>query len=348
MKKIFLLLSSIFVLVCTDSIAQSSRSSTDDFINSIKDRIKLSGYAQAGSTSVFSNVENEDDQHSFLVRRVELSLKAKINDQWSFAYTGDFNKGHRMKDFYVEYRIMPELGFRVGQYKTAFSLENNISNSVNEVLTGGAQITRYLAASDASDILIGNQWGRDVGIEVRGDLFDRLFSYRLGLLNGQGASKLDLNAAKTMDASVLFRPVGNLSIMASALVGRNVAQEGIATVIEKGAEYKRNRWGLGVNFKSDFADFHTEYLSGRDASIYTSGYYLTGAWHIIPKLDLVLSYDFFKQNWKDNGNEYEYTPIAHNYTGGLQYWFYPKCRLQVQYANWDGLSMLNAQVQVGF
>ncbi len=315
----------------------SAQDAPKGLINTIKDRLDIAAYAHVGSESDFIEVPNEStiEKHSFLVRRIELNLKAQITDQLMFSYLGDFTKGHFMKDFYVDYTVVPEFGVQVGQFKTAFGMENNIAPYTNEVTTAGSKITRYLAACDPSDALFGAQGGRDIGVQVHGDLFNRILSYRMSLLNGQGINTLDFNNAKTFDASLIVRPLSNLAIMASTIHGKSVARNSfILDLIKEGEEYNRSRWALGVNFKSKYANFHTEYMMGKDGFVSTDGFYFTGSWHLLPKFDVYASYDFFRQNYELEKVETKLYNVD-NYTVGLQYWFYPKCRIQVQYSYAD-------------
>ena len=68
--------------------------------------------------------------------------------------------------------------------------------------------------------------------------------------------------------------------------------------------------------------------------------------HVYPKVDVIASYDYFNKN--------KSLDMAQaNYVAGLQWWFYPKCRLQVQYTYCDphkgvGSNLLQTQIQVRF
>ena len=77
------------------------------------------------------------------------------------------------------------------------------------------------------------------------------------------------------------------------------------------------------------------------------GGYLTSAIPLgTPKLELVSSYDYFNFNTSLGMNQ-------HKAIAGLQYWFYKKCRVQLQYTyTWSQFqtdySWLQAQVQFAF
>ena len=75
-------------------------------------------------------------------------------------------------------------------------------------------------------------------------------------------------------------------------------------------------------------------------------YYATASVHVLPKFDIVASYDYFN---KDKAQDYKQS----NYVAGVQWWFYPKCRLQAQYTYCDphkgeNSNLLQAQLQVRF
>jgi predicted porin len=113
-----------------------------------------------------------------------------------------------------------------------------------------------------------------------------------------------------------------------------------------GHNYSRDRWAVGAVVKTKPVDFRTEYLGGKDGKVKSDGYYATASVHVCPKFDLVASYDYFNKN-KDLAMKQT------NYVAGVQYWFYPRCRIQAQYTysnkkNTDNSSMIQAQVQVRF
>lgn len=68
--------------------------------------------------------------------------------------------------------------------------------------------------------------------------------------------------------------------------------------------------------------------------------------HVLPKFDVIASYDYFNKNKTISDKQT-------NYVAGVQYWFYPKCRLQAQYTycnrhKGENSNLLQAQLQVRF
>ena len=93
-------------------------------------------------------------------------------------------------------------------------------------------------------------------------------------------------------------------------------------------------------------DVRTEYLAGKDGHVKSDGYYATVSAHVLPKFDVIASYDYFNKNKTISDKQT-------NYVAGVQYWFYPKCRLQAQYTycnrhKGENSNLLQAQLQVRF
>ena len=98
------------------------------------------------------------------------------------------------------------------------------------------------------------------------------------------------------------------------------------------------------NFKQ--LDVRSEYLHGKDGRVRSDGYYAVASIHVLPRIDVIAAVDYFNRNKALRDRQT-------NYVGGLQWWFYPKCRLQVQYTYRDphlreASNLLQAQVQVRF
>ncbi|MDR2858911.1 MAG: porin, partial [Mediterranea sp.] len=71
------------------------------------------------------------------------------------------------------------------------------------------------------------------------------------------------------------------------------------------------------------------------------------SFHALPKkIDIIASYDYFNRNKSLSDKQT-------NYTAGVQYWFYPQCRLQMQHtfrkiAKEENSNLFQVQLQVRF
>ena len=148
--------------------------------------------------------------------------------------------------------------------------------------------------------------------------------------------------------------------MASGQKGRGHAINTVAwNDIKVGDDYRRDRVSIGGELKiptllgrkstSGGINLRSEFLAGKDGDVSSRGAYLTGSAAIGKGVDIIASADYYDRNTSVSG--WQRTDL----TGGLQYWFYPKCRLQVQYTHsfcgellGKDYNRLQAQVQVAF
>lgn len=77
---------------------------------------KISGFLQAG-------YQYSDTSSEFFVKRARLSLTGDIVPKFDYKIQFEFAKP-RLVDAYLQYRPFPQFGFRAGQFKIPFSLEN--------------------------------------------------------------------------------------------------------------------------------------------------------------------------------------------------------------------------------
>ena len=182
-----------------------------DWLKELSSRITLSGYAQAGWS--YQNPNNKAT-NAYNLKRTLLWAKARITDRWSFLFMHDFSSV--VQEFYTDYRLSKnnELTVRLGQFKTAFSMENPLSPTQLELIDVYSQAVLYLAG-EGPDPLNGVNYGRDMGLEVYGDLFKNVIHYELALMSGQGINRKDLNNQKDFIAKLEVRPIDGLRFVAS-------------------------------------------------------------------------------------------------------------------------------------
>jgi hypothetical protein len=347
-------------MAMTTSIAvmAQQQSGEPDWMKDFTSRITLNGYAQGGWS--YQN-PNGKDQNAFNLKRTLLWAKARITDRWSFLFMHDFSSV--VQEFYTDFRVTKgnEMTIRLGQFKHSFSMENPLSPTQLELIDVYSQAVLYLAG-EGPDPLNGVNYGRDMGIEVYGDLLESKLHYELALMSGQGINRKDQNNQKDFIAKVEVRPMDGLRLVASGYFGTGCAVGTAAwnPDIQVGDNYKRNRYSVGAEYKTKAytgskykearpASIRAEWLGGEDGKVGSRGGYITTSIPMVDALDLVASAETYDRNTKVEG--WDQT----NLTIGLQYWFYKKCRMQLQYTrcllgdklgkdyNW-----LQAQVQVAF
>ena len=302
---------------------QCEESAAKKFVSDISDRIKLHGYAQAGYTY---QKNSEQEVNSFDIKRTLLWANAQINDRWSFLFMHDFNS--QVQEFYTDFRITNNdaLSIRLGQFKNGYSLENPMSPTSMETIDVYSEGVTYLSGC-GSDPLFGVQYGRDLGLSLFGMVCEKKLRYELQVMNGQGINRKDKNTSKDVIGRLEWRPVESLNIVTTGQCGRGhaVATSVYAPDIAKDQNYDRNRFSVGVDYRSKSFNIHSEYLLGKDDKVTSSGVYVTGSVALIPStLDLIGSYDYFNFNQDLDMDQ-------HKGVFGIQWWYYKKCRLQLQY-----------------
>ena len=347
------------VLAAFSSTAAMGQKKQDtEWMKDFTSRITLNGYAQGGWSY---QDPNDQKQNSYNLKRTLLWAKARITDRWSFMFMHDFSSV--VQEFYTDYRITKDntLTARLGQFKHSYTMENPMSPTQLELIDVYSQAVLYLAG-EGPDPLNGVNYGRDMGLELYGDLLKGVLRYNVALMSGQGINRKDRNNQKDFIAKLEVRPVDGLRIVGSGYLGTGNA---VNTAdwnpdIKVGDNYKRNRYSVGAEYKTQPysegqykearpASIRAEWLGGEDGDVGSRGGYVTVCIPVVDALDVVASGETFDRNTSVDG--WDQT----NLTLGLQYWYYKKCRLQLQYTrclcgdmigkdyNW-----LQAQVQVAF
>jgi hypothetical protein len=314
-------------------------------VNTLKERITLSGYAQFGYT-----YDAAIDRNEFDTKRAILTVQGEVTKKLSCTFMYSLVGTPQYLEMYADYRFLPELQVRAGAFKTPFTIENLISLCDVELINCCSQAVNYLAGINGSDPLHGARTGRDLGIMLYGDLWNRRVSYNFALMNGQGINISDRNNHKDWVGSITVRPFTWLDVCGSFIqgIGHATADSPYNPTVTVGENYTRNRYAAGFYVRSKPVDVRSEYLVGKDGTVQSNGYYATLSAHVLPKFDLIASVDYFNPN--KALTEVDQT----NYTIGTQYWFYPRCRVQAQYthrrshkANQKG-GLLQMQLQFRF
>lgn len=348
MRKQFFKTSSLAVAMAVFSsvaaMGQQRDSQSIDWMKELTNRIELHGYAQGGYS--YDDINGKTNS-SFNLKRTLFWAKARVTDRFSFLFMHDFSSV--VQEYYLDYRFSNDksLNFRLGQFKHSYSMENPLSPTMLELIDVYSQAVLYLAG-EGPDPLNGVNYGRDLGMMLYGDLFNNKVHYELAVMNGQGINRKDGNSDKDLIVHLEYKPTEQFRIVGTAQKGRGHAVGTAAwnPGVQVGDNYRRDRVSLGAEWKSKDVNIRAEYLAGKDGDVDSHGGYVTTSIPVAKNLDIVASADYYDRNTK---MDYYQT----NLTGGLQYWFYKKCRLQLQYTRCishfsDDYNWLQGQVQVAF
>jgi phosphate-selective porin OprO/OprP len=315
------------------------------FLVSAARQIQIAGYTQIR----YQALDEKGKKDGFDIRRARLDIKGNFTPFFAYRLQTDFADKPKIVDAYAEIKLNDYFNITLGQFRIPFSLENLTSINKFELIDF-SQAVDALAARGKD--VIGNQNGRDIGIQLGGTLLKKgtssLVEYRLGMFNGSGINIADTaNKAKDIVGRLIINPVKGLSFGASCYNGWGKAIK--PTTEFKGRSQTRNRFGLEISYTTARLSLKGEYIQGKDGKTNRAGWYALAGYYIIPqKLQVVGKYDTYDPNTSVDKN------ITTNYVAGANYNFNSWSRIQAFYTfrEEQGTSVNNnyfsVQYQIGF
>lgn len=163
-------------------------------------KLKVGGYLQTDGRFFTDNNKTAYEAgttDTFLLRRVRPTFSGTVNGNFDFVLSPSFDAGTAsLQDAYLEYRYLPEIKIRAGQFKAPFGLERlQSSASTNFVET--AYPTGLTSNYDA-------------GLQLSGDVWGGVVNYAVALTNGTSdgaAAFTDINNDKAVTARVIASPL---------------------------------------------------------------------------------------------------------------------------------------------
>jgi len=305
---------------------QSEKDKSKPFAINSNNPIQIMGYTQVRYQSFQTGSIN-----SFDLRRVRLDLKGAIGGEWDYRLQTDFASSPKIIDAYLNYSFEDYLKVTTGQFKIPFSMENLIPDERSESIDR-AQVVEAMVAR--SKDVIGNQNGRDIGLQFSGNVasFNNgfLFDYALGVFDGAGINTADNNQAKDFAGRLVLHPVSGLDLGGSYYNGYDQWNISVKDNTGKTVTALRNqsrvRYGSELKYKIGALTLSSEYISGNDGVIKRDGWYAQLTYFLISnKLQALLKMDEFDPD-KSKSNV-----KLTNYTVGINYGFTNWAKIQTQY-----------------
>lgn len=323
--------------------AQANLAKVKSFPVNAGKKISLAGYTQVR----YQALEETGKIDGFDIRRARVDLKGNLTPYLSYRLQFDLATTPKLIDAYAEINLNRYFLFTIGQAKIPFSLENVTTDSKLDFIDRSQGVEALVARGKD---LVGNQNGRDIGIQAAGTLLklkDRpVLDYNIAVLNGAGINVLDNNERKDYTGRLIVHPITGLDIAGSYYNGsRFIPAAG--TVAAKSVD--RNRYGFDLNYEWNNLALRGEYINGKDEETERDGYYFTAGYYFLQKkLQILGRYDFFDTDKSKANNASTWYVIAANYN------FSPNIRLQANYTikQEEGTSIDNnyaaVQFQIGF
>lgn len=236
-------------------------------LQTLKPTIKFGGYIMTKYS--ISDRSGQSNNGGFDLRFVRLYADGTVYKDFYYKFQLEVNgapgvdKGPRIVDAFVEWQHFDYLRIKMGQFKRPFGFENPYS-PLNVGLGSFSQATTKLSSINDRNGEHKSS-GRDLGIQVQGDLFPakdghKWLHYQVGLFNGQGINHTDKDHHKDLIGGLWLSPIKNLCIGGFGWNGKYTNESYDATNAKLLKSVKRVRWGAGLKYESDWT-VRGEYIS---------------------------------------------------------------------------------------
>ena len=163
--------------------------------------LKLNGYLQT-DLRFFEGGENRTSQpDTFDLRRARLIVSGNIFKYFEYKLETELNAGAKsiLTDGFLNVNYTPLVNFQVGQFKKPIGYESPISDANTDFITKAIAVENIVGTPDA----------RDIGVMLKGALFNKTLAYYLAMLNGTGANNLNDSHDFTYAGRLVASPFKN-------------------------------------------------------------------------------------------------------------------------------------------
>jgi len=202
----------------------------------------------------YSDLEGANNGPGFGLRLIRAYVDGSILNDFNYRVQFELNGTPHVKDFYLEWKKIPEFSVKIGQFKRAFTFENPYNPF--DVGVGDYSVAVKRLAGFGDRVGEASMGGRDLGLQFQGDLVPigsdqhRLIHYQFGVWNGNGINRADNNARKDLIGTIQFQPVKDLYIGVFGWDGN--WSNGTVTVDRKryaiGAKYEHENWSARAEY----------------------------------------------------------------------------------------------------
>ena len=287
------------------------------FFASANRLIQLSGYTQVR----YKSQQETGKIDGFDIRKARLDVRGNFSPYFAYFLQADFAGTPKLIDAYAEIKLADYFNITIGQTKIPFSAENMASDNKMESIDR-SQVVEALVGRGQD--VIGNQNGRDIGVQLGGSFgkYEKrfLFDYRIGVLNGAGINQEDKNDNKDFVGRLVAHPVKGFDVGGSYYTGTGNFGKPTAT------NQDRNRYGIELNYEYKRFCVRGEFIEGKDGAITRNGWYAQTGYFLIPaKFQLIAKYDTYDTNTSASND------ISTAYLLGGSYNFNNWSRIQAGY-----------------
>ena len=336
----------------TTEVAQADQKTKIELPAWVKN-IKFSGY---GMLQYIWQDPEGNKSNTFNLRLARFILDGKIGDfDWRAQIQGTNATGPgqptvQLVDLYAEWRRFPEFKVRAGQFKRAFTFENP-THPITQGWRSYADVINKLSAfGDRTGER--SSGGRDIGIQVSGDLFPnangrRILHYQIGVYNGEGVNQKDMDNRKDIIGGIWVMPIKGVRIGAFGWTGSRGAmldpQTGETRSVEK------NRYCLSAEYDLNEYTFRAEYIHSQGWGAKSPGdntreiCYENGdkadGWYVFGIVPLIKTKLYAKARYQSYRNQKNWSTSVNQVEFGLNYKFTKSLEMHCEYSHVNDRSL---------
>ena len=309
--------------------------------------IKFSGY---GMLQYQGQDPEGNHSNSFKLRLARFILDGKIGDfDWRAQIQGTNATGPgqptvQLVDLYAEWRRFPEFKVRAGQFKRCFTFENP-THPITQGWRSYADVINKLSAfGDRTGER--SSGGRDIGIQVAGDLFPnangrKLFHYQIGVYNGEGVNESDKDNRKDIIGGVWVMPIKGMRIGVFGWTGSRGGMLDPLTGEKRSVE--KNRYCISAEYDLNEYTFRAEYIHSQGWGAASPGNnvreisYENGdkadGWYVFGIVPLIKSKLHAKARYQTYRNQKNWASSVNQVECGLNYFFTKNLEMHLEYSH---------------
>ena len=330
----------------TTEVAQTEHKTRIELPAWVKN-IKFSGY---GMLQYQGQDPEGNHSNSFKLRLARFILDGKIGDfDWRAQIQGTNATGPgqptvQLVDLYAEWRRFPEFKVRAGQFKRCFTFENP-THPITQGWRSYADVINKLSAfGDRTGER--SSGGRDIGIQVAGDLFPnangrKLFHYQIGVYNGEGVNESDKDNRKDIIAGAWVMPIKGVRIGVFGWTGSRGGMLDPLTGEKRSVE--KNRYCISAEYDLNEYTFRAEYIHSQGWGAASPGNnvreinYENGdkadGWYVFGIVPLIKSKLHAKARYQTYRNQKNWASSVNQVECGLNYFFTKNLEAHLEYSH---------------
>lgn len=324
------------ILSASTVSAQNQESASSDIDksnrNPILENVKPSVPKVSGLIQTRYYYDSQDTKpNSFDIRRVRLSFSGDFGKYVDYRVQAEGESSPKILDAYVNFKPFKAFNIQIGQFKVAYSQEGLEGPASMYTIERPTAVNKLHAYSDVSGLSAN---ARDVGVRFWGKVGHKedydVFTYKLGVYNGNGINVKDNDEYKNAALLLTYNPIKQLQFEVGQYLGRYTPKAVEADSIAAGHSInenaiKRNRTAAGFTFQTGEFFLRSEYLYAQTDKVDQQGAFAIAAYTFAHHYQPVIGYSYYQKD-KDVSKD-----LQHDFTIGFNWVLNKYIRLQTNY-----------------